>query len=302
MSRRGDASLDLGPGDVAGGPRAIGVEHRGRAVDAELSRQLEVAIERSRAVGLAVQAAGVGVEHHRLPALRWIGGAEDRLGQLPALEGQQEGVDRDVLELGQLRLEPPAERAGGVAEGVERPRAAAVHDLQGVLQRQLRDVDRPVGAVGRIDGRAGGLCPREFRSGDVGSGLRVQQATHDEVPRVLRRHEGHVRPHPHLVDPGDLAGRDRREGGRRVRALEGGEQPGFVGRRAGHGGLHGQRQDGAGQEAFNLHRWSPSGSARRGPCGQAARWGRWTPCWRRSPRCARPWSGRHRSPGRRRLR
>jgi hypothetical protein len=82
------------------------------------------------------------VLHRALPGLHAVGGAPDRDRPGGALERQQEGVDGEVVEAGDLGLEPAAVRAGRVAEDHEAAPSLAVHGADRVVERQGVERDR----------------------------------------------------------------------------------------------------------------------------------------------------------------
>ena len=183
---------------------------------AGLLRQREVAIERVLAGRRtrARQSVGQGA----LPRLLAIRGAPDGGGKGGALKGHHEGVDRHVVQPGELGVEPPAMGAGRIAEHRHHPRARAAHRVEGILQRQVGKGHRR--RLLLAVGRAGKL-----RAGQIRQRCRVEQPAEDEIAQVLAAHVGDVATHPHFIEAGHRRARHPGEGGGRMRALELCQQP-----------------------------------------------------------------------------
>ena len=79
---------------------AVCPDQRGCALHAELAGQRQIAGDGVRAGGAGVEQGIVVIKHQALPGGCAIGRAPDRDGLLLSLEGDEEGVDGDVVELG----------------------------------------------------------------------------------------------------------------------------------------------------------------------------------------------------------
>ena len=99
---------------------AIARDQHRCAPQAELRREFQVAIKDCR----VIRAVGHGVCPESL-------GDRARFRTKP---GQQEGVDRHVVELGELFVQRLAVRTPGIAEHGQQTRAVAFDHLHGILQ------------------------------------------------------------------------------------------------------------------------------------------------------------------------
>ena len=139
---------------------AIGPDQRRRALNAQLAGQRQVALQ---GVGAITGRRGrwLVLLHQPDPGLVAVGGAPHRPWLGVSLQGQQEGVDRDVVQAGQFGLQPPTVAAAWVAEDSHAPPALAVHGADGVSQRQRVEAQWWVCVGGRAGGcgrNRGGLC------------------------------------------------------------------------------------------------------------------------------------------------
>ena len=82
-------------------------------------------------------------------------GANRGRDRLPRDHRVGEGVDRDVIERGQARLQSPAHRAGRILEHRQTPGASAAHGLERSVERQGVEVD----ALQRLDACLGQVAP-----------------------------------------------------------------------------------------------------------------------------------------------
>ncbi|CAM2149181.1 hypothetical protein PT2222_210026 [Paraburkholderia tropica] len=122
---------------------AVGEDHGGRAGHVHLRAELEVAVDRGGVAGAGGRGR-LAVHHPRFPRLRAIRRAPDLLGLLRGIRREhriQEGVDRDVVDRLQRAFELMAVRAVRVGEHGDLALAVSLHDLHGVFERQLREVD-----------------------------------------------------------------------------------------------------------------------------------------------------------------
>ncbi len=123
--------------DVAFGAAAICPDQGGRGLNTQALRQSQVAGHGVIASPWGIDHGGIALHHVALPGLSPILGAPEGDGLGLTLKGQDEGVDRDVVDPGQLRFQLFAIATARVAEHGDLPLAVAPHGLDGVCQWQL---------------------------------------------------------------------------------------------------------------------------------------------------------------------